>query len=60
MSMSKRDYEAIAQVLLSERTAIAVREQVRTAIARQLAGMMATDNAMFDRTRFLKACGVSE
>ena len=65
MSASRRDYVAIAKILANSYTAVAVREQVRTEIARAIADhfhevspINRNGNRSFDRYRFLTAAGV--
>jgi hypothetical protein len=63
MSMSKKDYEAIARAII-EFNDDDEREPIHTAsgavgyIAHQIADYCAIDNPRFDRDRFLKVCGV--
>ena len=49
--MTRKDYVLIAEVFS--------RFTEGEEIARALAGALASDNDRFDRTRFLKACGVN-
>lgn len=66
--MSKKHYEAIASLLKQRRDNEAgsraqgagTRAAVATidAVALDLAGYFAADNQRFDKSRFLKACGV--
>jgi hypothetical protein len=58
MSTSKKDYEAIAAILLKARTPdddISLRLTYDIAI--QIAGYFREQNKAFDEDRFLKACG---
>ena len=69
MSMSKKDYEMIADLLRSELEQI---EQCQegsykdgqkfeaTLIANRLSYALKAANPRFDRARFLKACGIGE
>ena len=65
MSLSKKNYEAVAAVLAgSKRTGPELDgwdlgyEAHRINIADDLADYFAADNPRFDRARFLKACGL--
>ena len=67
MSMSKKDFVAIARAinvshvfLCDDRDPIARHITTATAkrIAEHIAEHCATQNPLFDRARFLKACGV--
>lgn len=55
--MTKKDYVAIAAIIVEHKN-----DRYRPAhtIALALAGYFATDNARFDRARFLRACGIEE
>ena len=55
--MTKKHFEAIAKAIKEEQTAVAVREDVRRAIANKLADVFKQDNPRFDRDRFMKAAG---
>ena len=72
--MTRKDYEAIAaalnyqrknqkqQMMLSSGQCSAEHGfsiYVVDAVARDIADIMARDNPRFDRTRFLKACGIN-
>jgi hypothetical protein len=54
MSMSKKDYVAIAAILLSSQAD----RRTREVFAVKLADIFGMGNPRFDRARFLKACGV--
>lgn len=63
--MTRKDYVAIAQILKdalaippSTPLATTITRSVVHDIAYDCAALMAADNPAFDRTRFLKACGV--
>ena len=67
MSMTKKDYEAIARAIERTTHHNAVDSNYNegwhgaiTAIRCRLADVMADDNPRFDRQRFLKACGVTD
>ena len=60
--LTRKDYEAIAQVISGNRCEIVDSEQdpqgfALHGVAGELADYMASDNPNFDRSRFLKACG---
>ena len=55
--MTKKHFEAIATAIKSEQTAVHVREEVRRAIASNIADQMLSFNPNFDRDRFMKAAG---
>lgn len=52
--MTRKDYIAIAEVFFLSKEA----EDDLDNCARRMADTLATDNARFDRQRFLVACGV--
>lgn len=61
--MTKKHYEAIAAIIASTyRNAALYKDAGRTdtleTIAARLADYFATDNKLFDRSRFLAACGI--
>lgn len=68
--MTRKDFELIAAVVARERTnartlplKVAVKEARIAAVdgtAYALAHALATTNPLFDRSRFLRACGVPE
>lgn len=69
MSMSKKDYEAIARAIQAANPPQGMPGHGMYAgsafnacriIANECARDMAAQSASFDRARFLKACGVSE
>ena len=72
MSMSRKDFEAIAAAIKGERMskpenttqqdeiALQVHYNTLDLAARSLADICAQSNPNFDRARFLKACGVEE
>jgi hypothetical protein len=55
MSMSKKDYEAVARILSDSR---AISDAALPYLAEKFADWFADDNPRFDRERFLKACGL--
>lgn len=62
MSMSRKDYQAVAKVLREEREDWGSEGSVQLAlsyVASRLAGVFADDNARFDRDKFLAAAGAS-
>lgn len=54
MSMSKKDYQAIARAIHEAR--IAPVEPVTAGIVRRITDMLAADNPRFDAARFREAC----
>lgn len=62
MSMSKKDYEAIAQAINGVRAADTTPERVWAigSVCNALASVMSANNPSFDRARFLAACGITE
>lgn len=54
MSMSRKNYEAVAKILAVAPQGNA--EEYRLAIARILSNYFAADNENFDEARFLAAC----
>lgn len=63
--MTKKDYIAIARIIsdaalinLTTQGEIDANKDTRHRIAHALAGLMQRDNELFDRARFLDACGV--
>jgi hypothetical protein len=60
--MSRKDYEAIAAMLRQHIVGGITADEQATAraIAGNLAGHFAQDNARFDSERFLTACGVAQ
>lgn len=58
MSMTKKDFEAIAEIL--NNVDYSNPEHSRLFIVEKLADYFSTVNDKFDRERFLKACGVSQ
>lgn len=62
--MTKKDYVKIANVLATFKTysesmpASPWRQTALEEITGRMADMLAQDNPRFDRTRFLKACGL--
>ncbi len=64
MSMTKKHYEMVAKVFAKTRLYVEYeehrngRESARQYLAEELADQFASDNPLFDRARFLKACGV--
>ena len=48
----------IADVIAGERTAVAVREQVRLSLAGAMANALMAENPRFNRATFLKRCTV--
>ena len=70
MSMSRKDYEAIARAIeyvhgtaeilpkLHKEKVVGIRHGAADA-ARRIADYLASDNPRFDRSRFLRACGIS-
>lgn len=67
--MTRKDYVAIAEAIaasklgeyadLEEAQYYSGREDGVTVVARNIADVMQSDNPRFDRSRFLKACGVA-
>ena len=57
MSLSRKDYVAIANVLNTVRTTTQNQEYIISTIARELADHFKADNGAFDRDRFYEACG---
>jgi hypothetical protein len=59
--MNRKDYQAIADVLVNERGRVSMRaaSQAITNITRALADVMAKDNPRFDRARFYEAAGMA-
>jgi hypothetical protein len=64
MSMSKKDYEAIARIVntaLRREQAIDIKpREVIVMMAEEMAQYCARESMSFDQPRFLKACGVLE
>ena len=61
--MSRKDYQAIADALMRARKDVLPLEKSKTVLdiaAINLARAMAEDNPRFDRTRFLRASGVTD
>jgi hypothetical protein len=59
MSVTQKDFKAIAQ-LIKNRANLPVYSQSVKYLAVELCEYFETQNAQFDRERFLKACGVQE
>lgn len=59
-TVTRKDYIAIAQTLRMTKPPTTDSSGMWTwqQVVYQLAGTLADDNARFDQTRFLKACGV--
>lgn len=66
--MTKKDYELIARIFHKNITSNHPKETevrfrattISKAMAQQFADVLATNNPRFDRTKFLKACGIEE
>lgn len=65
MSMSRKDYEAIAEILRSEREYFQGESDLDiralgtlTTVSARLSLLFAQGNPNFDREKFLKACGL--
>lgn len=61
--MTKKDYELIAETLQSCQPYIELKTTTKKwtkHIAEQLAIELKKDNLRFDRTKFLKACGIQD
>lgn len=56
--MTKKHYEAIANIIVSQYDNANINDYGRYRIACELADYFASDNPRFDRARFLEACGV--
>jgi len=56
--MSRKHFVAVARVLASQLATDASRYPAVKSIAEGLAEVFAAENPRFDRTRFLRACGV--
>jgi hypothetical protein len=66
--MTRKDYEAVARVILCERASVEAREcdtaktlnawETTARVAYQLAQVFEHQNPRFDRARFLEACGL--
>lgn len=54
MSLSRKDYEAIAEILMHSNKF----ETPHYFIANELSTYFASENGRFDKARFMKACGV--
>ncbi len=62
MSMSKKDYEAVAGILNTQIRIAMSNKRDTTGLcnaAADMAGVFARDNPNFDRARFLAACGTA-
>lgn len=57
-NMTRKDYELIARIIVAMPTFAASLRAQRDSTARAFADALATDNARFDRDKFLAACGV--
>lgn len=57
--MTKKHYIEIASILKSERN-FGEHQPTVDAIAKELASFLKRDNARFDKSKFLTACGVEE
>jgi hypothetical protein len=64
--MTRKDYIAIARVIndgalinCATQADVAMNAATRAKIAHQLSDLMSHDNPRFDRSRFLKACGIA-
>lgn len=61
--MTKKDYELIATAILESKNDMQdhpVRMAGANQTARRIASYLAKDNPRFDRTKFLKACGIQD
>lgn len=64
--MTKKDYELIAKVFnknITDKSTICIKNNVpivATAMARQFADVLVSTNPLFDKQRFLTACGVTQ
>lgn len=58
MAMTKKHYEMVAKILKRENTRVGGDDGMIESIATLLAIEFKLDNPNFDRTKFLKACGV--
>ena len=56
--MGRKDYELVAGVLRARRGDSVVARDVVDRVAHDLCGLLLEDNDLFDRERFLSACGV--
>jgi hypothetical protein len=54
--MTKKDYEAIAEVFRNQKRGLATEQDVVEAIAGDFADVLQADNPRFNRARFLAAC----
>ena len=59
-AMTKKHYEALARILSSQMCDAEMETCQHTVrlITRDIADYLATENPRFDRSRFLKACGL--
>jgi len=57
--MSRKDYTIIAAVIASMPTHAPALRTAQASAAHAFATALASDNARFDRARFLAACGVA-
>lgn len=60
--MTRKDFELIARVLSDAHNALradTTRDDVVEYVAKRMAVDLATTNDLFDRERFLRACGVA-
>lgn len=58
--MTKKHFEAIAEIIRSDKGMYSNAEDMRDLIARELASFCAQENPWFNRSRFLRACDVSD
>ena len=56
--VNRKDYVAVAGVLRARRDDSVVARDVVDRVAHDLCGLLLEDNDLFDRERFLSACGV--
>ena len=54
--MTRKDYEIISRILITHRDDFGAKRLER--VAQDFADELQSDNPRFDRTRFLRACGV--
>lgn len=62
MSMTRKDFEGMAKAIRSSRpeNPLSGGHTIADRIAEEIATVCAKSNPQFDRTRFLRACGVEE
>ena len=59
-NMTKKHYEAIANIIASQYENANMNDYGRYRMAYELASYFTIDNPKFDRARFLQACGIDE